>query len=494
MTSQSAVYGGRLSSQTIFTSLIFFLVTLPIYFAVNLEENTVVVGAYSFVIVLVILAITLYTGAMTDRRWILVSVYAYLVLLVAFQFSLVGLLSQTKQVQREPVVTLFAMKSLLAFGIGISLLLLKALRRALTPGLLKSAPFDLAMWILLWYTVGSFLLSNAALEPRLAYLVHSLGTLTITWLVFRLYRVGKEDLEMFGKIIIGLCAILFIVGLLIFNYHETVWMEYLKVDVAYAGMGGRASHVNLPAWFNTGFVIGDEHYVINRLVSLVGNPVTLGYLFCFAYIMSLFLGRRLSACFFGGATFLTLSKGALLLLLIVTFFYLVRIRRKWLLYLLDGVIISSAVGLSLVIQSSANLHLQALINAFLHQTSDLSVASFLGHGLGTGGTMAAQGGYLQEAAELTGGESALGTMLYQLGFVGTAFYVAFFLLYRHQITARMKVGNQTLCRLAQGCATGLLINSIFQENLLNLTLYLPYLFFLAVAANCTDGLVRRETV
>lgn len=479
---------------TALLSIALFALTIPVYFAVNLDENVVVVGAYSASLFLMVMGLALYAGVMAGRIRIIVSVYLYLIMLVAFQFSVVGLFSQRFHPPREPVTALFSVKTLLAFGIG-SALLVFGLRKVAWRKIRGRLPsFDKAMWLFLFYCLASFVLSRASIEPRVAYLTHSVGTLAVTWLAFRYYRIGERELAEFGKLVSGLCAVLIIAGLVTYNFQETIWLKYLKVQVAHAGMGSFIEGDHLPPWFSTALGIGEMQYSLPRLVSLVGNPVTFGYLLCFSYIFSLYMGRRRLAAFFLMGTALALSKGAIMLALVTTFYYFVPIRRKGLLYLCDVLVMLFVTGLTYVVWSAAVARYEVFLNVLYKQASTLVLTSLVGFGLGSGGTLAAQAGYVEGTAEATGGESALGSMLFQIGFIGTALYVAFFFLLRHWITTRLESENKPLYRLAQGCATAWLLNSVFQESLISLTVYLPYLFFFAAAANTVDSMETEAAV
>lgn len=478
----------------VYLSIALLVMTLPVYIAVNLEKNLTVVGAYTLGLFLMIIGLTLYCGIAARRSKMLVSIYVYLILLVAFQFSTIGFFSFSTDVQREPVVALFAVKTLLAFGIGLTLLVLGMLRMSVGGERRWWAPYDKAAWLFLLHTLVSFGFSGASIEPKVSYLIHSFGTMAITWLVFRIYRIGEEEFAAFGKIISGLCLFLVVVGILIYNFYEIVWLNYLKVQVAYAGAGNPNIGMDLPPWFETGFGIGSTYSVsLRRFVSLVGNHVTVAYLFSFAYIASLFLGRFILAPLFALATVLTWSKGGILFLFVVTVFYLFPIRRRWAPYVLDVAIVSAAVAVATLVIKFDQAQVVGFKLTLAHQLSNIGFSSLFGFGIGAGGTMAAMAGYVEGPTEITGAETGLGEIVYQLGLLGTVLYAAFFLCYRDYITRRLKENDKKVYRLAQGCATGILINSIFQSNLINLTVYLPYLFFLAAVANqaedakCTEA-------
>lgn len=476
----------RLTSTTAFASLIFFLLTVPIYFFVNAEQNREFVALFTLTCFLILFSFSLLTS---DLRQSLLAIYLYLILLITFQFPMVGSFFFGTDPEKGTVRDLLAIKSLLAFAVAFIFVLFAFLNQVLLKkGKVVLYLFDKVLILFFLLILISFIVSPASLEPRLAYMTHSIGSFCLTYLLFRLYKFEARHLKTFGKMIAVLGLFLFVVGVVIYPFQEEIWRDYLKVHVAYASMGGIPEWP--PPWFNTTLILGKSGIGFKRLVSLVGNPITLGYLTVFGYAMSLYLKKKLTATLLAIATILILSKGAILLLLTITFFYFFRIRRVLVVILLDFFLSAASVIYSVTAYAGPKLRLQAIQLTSQFLLSNFGLNSLFGYGLGAGGTLAAQAGSLPIGADsdAVGAESALASIIFQLGFFGGLLFVLFLLFFQIEMIRRIHESDHPLYRLSLGTATGFLVISVFQESIISLTVFIPYMILLAIAANHREDL------
>jgi hypothetical protein len=180
--------------------------------------------------------------------------------------------------------------------------------------------------------------------------------------------------------------------------------------------------------------IGDTLFF--RFPSIFENPITAGYFSAFFSMTLFFLRKNLLATLFFIFTLMSVSKGAILFLLLFMIVLLISNTKTIIRTLLLKILNSPIVLLILLI---GYLFLQYLVSIFFHTSATIHMLGLtlpfnnifqysiyevlFGHGIGSGGNFhaAASGESLEEITWLTrGAESGIGTIFYQLGFSGLA--------------------------------------------------------------------------
>lgn len=470
-------------------SVLLFLMVIPVYCFINVIDNRFYVAVYSLVSFFFIVALVLHSQHIEYTNVIVISVVLLLIYMIVFQFPLIGFFFDDIEADALAVKNVLAFKDLIAGGLVTFFMMLYFLNHLVSNTTIfpMSSPDK---WILRFFVliVLSTCFSPSAVEIKFTYFIHSLGSFCLFYFFFRTVNIGQKDLKAFAMIIIVLCIFLFIVGLLIYNHYEVVWRDVLKVKVPYAAMGGRSDLQWPPPWFNTSLEFKGHLYVVKRMVSLVGNPVTLGYIFVFSFCVSLWLNKKILSMILVAAIAFTLSKGALLCMGIVLFFYVMPLKKVRDIIFYDLAILAVTMFAALVLMSkTAGWRLGIFILPILSHIRHPGIHSLIGYGLGSGGTMASEGGFIEGNADATGAESALGTIIFSLGFLGGIIWIAIFVAFQIEFMKRYSMDPNKLYKVCIGISTGLLLCSVFQENIINMNVYIPYLLMLATCLNKKVG-------
>ena len=210
----------------------------------------------------------------------------------------------------------------------------------------------------------------------------------------------------------------------------------------------------LPLNYYSSETIGGEQ--LRRMVSSFADPVNLGTFLFFGFMAAWYLKKYLLAFFMIIATALTISKGALLGLLVFLVVWAKNYTPKAVFFLIlmtSGVAGLGFLGYTMMHSTmSALMHLTGFFSAFLELPHHP-----LGRGLGNIGVLA---GLYSTGAETGITESGLGMIIGQLGVVGIVLFFIFF----KSINSNLKlVEDKREKVLGQALFIGITLNIAFNE-------------------------------
>lgn len=317
----------------------------------------------------------------------------------------------------------------------------------------------LAMFIA--FISAQFLVSEASLPIRLSYLRSFILPIAIfigaQW--SRDFNV-KPELR-FLLLQVGL-AVVVGAGIYIFNTSGS----WVSLGGQYFAFKHGGPDNMLPGIWSTTF-FGMRFL---RFGGTLLDPIALGYWTLSAVVASIALRRWSLGAFFAVGVFCSLSKGALLGLVIVGlfgFWYLWKGKTPLRLLVLSGAVV--VVALLPVLSSEGKgsfwVHFEGAqhgVRAALHTPQ--------GHGLGVGGNWE---GIITGTTDLqTGAESGLGVLAFQLGLIGLLSAVGFF---TWQVWRRVRRGplSSPLATFSLGVVVALAVLLAFQENSLSASAAFP---------------------
>lgn len=281
----------------------------------------------------------------------------------------------------------------------------------------------------LFIVLFSALISNAAIYSRIVSLRQMLLPLVCFAFGYGL-KINRQDIRRISNYIIGVSVLIALIGFFeFFIFRDTIW-HMLPVYQYQLNKGTTFELYNsVPLNFYSWDLYDIIHIVVRRLVSIFVDPLITGHFLLLGFVLaSSFVEnktRRITTqLVLVLAIVLTMSKGALICLVIYEFMMMGRrLYRKTLVkhplsLLVIGVIAIVVAGyLSNVMStSSIGIHLNGLLKGF-------SNASLFGEGLGNAGVIT---GILSDSEDMLTGESYIGVLIIQMGYVGFILYFVFF--------------------------------------------------------------------
>lgn len=256
--------------------------------------------------------------------------------------------------------------------------------------------------------------------------------------------------------------------------------EFFDIATLYSLKGYEAIEGLPRSWW-----IPISEHTIFRFPSTFENPITASYFAAFMSMIAFALRHYLLSMLFFLFALISISKGAILFLLltlaVILFSKTSLIGRMLLLKILDSSLILALMllgyialqfTLSDLFKSSASIHLLGLTLPFSN-INQYSVTELLfGHGIGSGGNFfkSAYGSGLDSTTWLqSGSESGIGTVFYQLGTIGLSMLV----LIHHKIIFLLQTIE------ARFIFFFYFVSMFLQENLINFNL-LILLFFAVI--------------
>lgn len=307
------------------------------------------------------------------------------------------------------------------------------------------------------------------LSEKMTYLINSLiplmGLLVITQNLEKL----KDTPENYRQASLQLLLCILLICALYFPFLPHLY-EYFRPDLASVLRIGNSRIFY--GEFDPSWMTEISGIPLARFVGTFPDPIIFGY-FC---SISVLLGLAFRYHFLTICSFLllaiSLSKGAWLFTLQTLLLWYAFRRGKQTFFFIFIISLCIQLLLAGVIQSSNKMHFLGLIGGLSSLYKPIGLHTLLGHGIGSGGNLARIGSsetYYLWNAVLTGAESAIGTLAYQLGLIGIC--ICFFLYISALFGTLTFEYNHSKRLLAPGLISGLvsslLINSFLQENCIN---------------------------
>ena len=203
------------------------------------------------------------------------------------------------------------------------------------------------------------------------------------------------------------------------------------------------------------FVIGKS---VRRLVGITTDPLLTAHFLAFCVVILLFLTRGdknkrvWEIVILTIAAFLTMSKGAILIIAIA-FLYKIWIKNKKIAVFF---LLFALMGLAIIVRSNI---LQTVAIHLAGLTTATDILTFFGGGIGTSGNLASLGGN-----STTSGESYFGMILGQIGLFGLILFIC---MIRKMIKLVFKTKNESYVYAIVAYIIAVMIEAIVSESAIN---------------------------
>lgn len=340
------------------------------------------------------------------------ALFAIIPLIISsFQNVFLGIMS--------PVLSSLEIQLFLSFGLIYSIALFGILffKNKIIPYYV--APIIFSLFILIFYGFAISFLNGM----HIGSFVSSMRNLIAPFMYFLIgyYAYKNVDKERFVKYFTIILLIVFIFGLYELLLDPLIW-DKLNISNLWAKKGIPMYGNLLPAnFYSSEIIFGSQ---VRRMSSTYADPVNLGTFLGLAFIIFMFEKKYIFALFSVIAIVLTVSKGALLAILIFCIFRFYS--RKNLVPFFIMCILGVSFGVLFIIYSINNstLSIVAHIGGFFKSFNILIQFPF-GLGIGNVGTLSSL--FNSESLNYGIQESGLGMVFGQLGFVGFLCYGVLFI-------------------------------------------------------------------
>lgn len=273
----------------------------------------------------------------------------------------------------------------------------------------------ICMILIILYSVISIVLFS---HINVMSSISSLRNIISIFLFFVIGTLSKDrvNIEKLEKTLLIIGFICIMVGFYEKFYCNDLWKK-LNITELWTKKGIHTQQTGLPTNFYSSEKINGHR--IRRMTSTFADPVNLGAFLFAIFIISWHQKHIKLALISLIAIVLTVSKGALLGILIFFCVYTWTINKKYFLYI---ILFSLSIGFSFLIyayKTSANsvfIHIKGMTASF----SSL-IHKPLGNGLGSIGVLAKQFSNLSANQKIT--ETGLGMLIGQLGIIGLLIYI-----------------------------------------------------------------------
>lgn len=260
--------------------------------------------------------------------------------------------------------------------------------------------------------------------------------------------------ERIERLLIFLGISVILIGLLEVFLYKSMWID-LNITELWNKKGIRVKDSGIPTNFYSSETINGQR--IRRMASSFADPVNLGAFLFATFGLAWFRKNYILIVFSVLAMILTVSKGAVLGVLIFfvcyAYFYMSRA------FFVSVLSFSSLAGLGFLVYAmktsaaSVFLHISGLLAAFKGIPKHP-----LGYGIGSNGVLAKQ--FSKIAADMDVTETGLGMIISQLGVVGLCCYIAFF-IYCGKMCKRIE--NKRIKTLTITLLLSIVANMFFNE-------------------------------
>lgn len=255
---------------------------------------------------------------------------------------------------------------------------------------------------------------------------------------------------------------------------DTLWeKKNIPVDPA----------THLPPNFFSSEQLGGHQ--LRRMVSSFADPVNLGTFLFVVFVAAWFLHRRVAVVLAVIASILSISKGALLGLLMFAFFRTRYLQSSTAAFLSASA--AGAMGLAFFVYTES--HSTGSTAAHIHGLT-MALAQLpthpLGHGMGGTGVLA---GLFSADTTTVSSESGLGVIIGQLGVIGVGIFVVFFVMLTR---ACLRLRDRREKVVAMSLLIGFALNAMFNEVALSPNSAAPYFVLLGLLVGAQTHAERRE--
>lgn len=316
-----------------------------------------------------------------------------------------------------------------------------------------------------------FLGSGAAIDARITYAVNSFLPLVLTvfllGLLFSIPKLGDKDVD----VVSAVCLLGVLAGALYFVLLPVTY-DFFRPDLA-SFMRARPGEWIPAGGYDPSWGTRILGYVTNRFVGSFPDPIVAGYFFACLGFAFLVMRRFVFAATFGILLFLSLSKGAWLLLFQALVLYLVGRRSVPAMFWGTVGFVVIQLLLATLLDASNRMHFLGLVGGIKSVFHGGAKALVLGYGIGDGGNLGR--GYLEDGALGagwlgSGSESGVGVLVHQLGGLGVLALSSLLIVSLRTLltvgrTADRRLRDRVVAVVALVCSW--LANMPLQENCIN---------------------------
>lgn len=317
-------------------------------------------------------------------------------------------------------------------------------------------PVILAAFVFSFY----MFVGNASVFTKLVSL-RQLLTPFILLLYGSTVKLSQKDFESYIRFFISLCLALAIFGLVErFVLGDTMWkLFHIEKYMGNKGFSKWVYNTGLPGNFYSADLYSLLGFSMRRLVGLAADPLLTGHFLAIGVVILLFSRiypstKQITILFvLTVASVLTLSKGVILVIIIAYMYKIWKRNKALLLVFIPVALYALYIIISRNIFDTVSRHVAGL-------TSSFSLEFIIGGGIGTSGNYAT----LYGGNSSTSGESYVGLIIGQIGFIGLMVCVAVFVKWG---SALLRLNKHPLAYSIFAYVIAVLIESLVSESAIN---------------------------
>lgn len=451
-----------LNRRTIKTTLeLIFYILIPISIAGLITCG--IIGYLSSIILLIILILLLVYKV--NKNYDITANLLFPVMLSATQNIYLGIFS--------PYLSSFEVQTLIVlnFIYGILLLLLLLIRKyriLVSDGKWKQKIFYCCVIIIVYCIITTLIKRGNILA-----IFSSFRNIISIYLFFMIGLLASRQTNMrkLYNIFLWISVIVLLIGFIDVFSNGEIWIKW-NITELWTKKGIRLQPSGLPTNFYSSETINGER--IRRMVSSFADPVNLGSFFNVTLLVTWYTKKNKMLIATLIAIALTVSKGALLGILVFLCVYAYYNYSRPVFYTIFT--ITGLVGILFLIyaaKTSANsvfLHIDGLLSAFQHM-----IRNPIGDGLGSNGVLAKQFSGITTNSDIT--ETGLGMIISQIGVIGLYIFVIFF---KELIKKATLINNKKEKILMISLLLSLVVNICFNEVALSPNTCAIYMLLIGV--------------
>lgn len=332
----------------------------------------------------------------------------------------------------------------------------------------KTPKYTLLWFLFIVVLMASFLFSDASTYSKFISVRQMLLPFICFYFGKGLY-VKNNEMKRIANVIIFASVIVGIIGILeLILFKNSIWQS-LPMQQYQNNKGTTFQFYNgVPLNYYTWDYYAFFHKPVRRLVSLFGDPLITGHYLFLAFVLSESYienktKRRIIQLFLSVCSLLTLSKGIYVAYIIYFFMRLIkratyRTIKHIFAYIAGGVVLGTAVVFDIASKymstSSILIHINGLING-------IRSSGFLGNGLGKSGVLVQ---VLTQADSRLTGESYIGVLVSQMGYIGLILFISFFVAIVFRLIKEYKRNEEMLIYNIATIILTILVESFFSES------------------------------
>lgn len=306
--------------------------------------------------------------------------------------------------------------------------------------------------ILIFYSIILIFIFGTVFNSYIAGIRNLSGP--FIYLIYGMCFKKEKQFNAFVDMLLFYGLIVLLVGYYEIFFNPNMWLD-LNVGTLFANKGIEIATWGLPANFvSSEIIFGSQH---RRMSSTFADPVNLGT-FLFAYAMVCKLKKKnVLLCLTIIAMVLTISKGALLSILIFALVYSFYKKKKVLLHIFTpGIVIVFCLAFIIYSSNKSTGSLFAHFSGFTNGIESL-IMNPIGVGVGNIGVISILNGASLNSSIA---ESGFGTLVGSCGFIGLTLYLLFNYEMLHR-SVRLKSINLKIFSVS--LILSILVNIMFNE-------------------------------